>query len=262
MSKSNSNRERRETVEAMRRQAKAAERRRTIVVVSVCVVVALLIVGAAVFSVYQSNKDAAAASTQALGDLGTAAKSAGCDPVQQNEATGAGQHTSGAVTYATVPPSYGPHNPTPDTSGKHFFTASDRPDLEVLVHNLEHGWTITWYDETVAADKTQMQALEATATKFDSLDPDGKHPQYNMIIAPWTSADGDGQPIPDGKHIAFTHWSIHHPTYDASVFATKESDVPSWGESQYCSTFSGGALDAFMKQFPYDDAPEGFLWHQ
>ena len=37
-----------------------------------------------------------------------------------------------------------------------------------------------------------------------------------MIIAPWTKDDGD--PIPDGKHIALTHWSIHQPTYDPEIF--------------------------------------------
>lgn len=259
MSKSNSNRERREMVEQMRRQAKAAERRRTTVVVSICVVVALIIVGTAAYSVYRNKQHQDAVNNQALGDLGASAASAGCDPIQQNAATGAGQHTTGKVLYATAPPSYGPHNPTADNSGLHFFTAADRPALEVLVHNLEHGWTIVWYDETAAADKTQMQALKDTASKFDQH---GNDPRYNMIIAPWTKTDGDGQPIPDGKHIAFTHWSVHQPTYDAQFYKTAEASVPSYGESVYCSTFSGTALDDFMKKFPYDDAPEGFLWHQ
>ncbi|MBA2560537.1 MAG: DUF3105 domain-containing protein [Propionibacteriales bacterium] len=259
MSKSNKNRERREMVEQMRKQAKAAERRRTIVVISICVVVALIIVGAAGFSIYQDKKHQDELKNQALGDLGASATSAGCNQVVQNAATGAGKHTPSPVLYATVPPSYGPHDSTADSSGTHFYTADDRPTLEVLVHNLEHGWTIVWYDDTTASDKAKLQTLKDTATKFDQH---GADPQYNMIIAPWTKDDGDGQVIPDGKHIAFTHWSIHHPTYDATVFQTAEAEVPSWGESQYCSTFSGGALDAFMKQFPYDDAPEGSLWHQ
>jgi hypothetical protein len=79
-----------------------------------------------------------------------------------------------------------------------------------------------------------------------------------MIIAPWTSDDGEGRPIPDGKHIAFTHWSIHQPTFDPEKF----KQVPSWGESLYCDTFSGSALDSFMTKYPYDDSPEGSIWHQ
>jgi hypothetical protein len=163
------------------------------------------------------------------------------------------------VLYKTSPPSFGPHNPTPDSSGLHFFSAADRPPVEVLVHNLEHGWTIVWYDDTVANNSAEMQNLKATARKFDQH---GDDPHYNMIIAPWLKTDGDGQPIPDGKHVAFTHWSVHQPTYDPNYYATAESAAKSWGESQYCSTFSGGALKDFMKRFPYDDAPEGFLWHQ
>ena len=40
--------------------------------------------------------------------------------------------------------------------------------------------------------------------------------------------------IPDGKHIAITHWSIHQPTFDPSVFEKAEGDIPSFGVSQYC----------------------------
>ena len=125
-----------------------------------------------------------------------------------------GEHTTDKVTYDTAPPSYGAHNPTPDSSGKHIYT-DDRPDVEVLVHNLEHGWTIVWYDESVADDPEQMKALEATAKKFDA---EGSDPKSNVIIAPWTKDDQGGGVIPDGKHIAFTHWSIHQPKYDAAVF--------------------------------------------
>ena len=81
-----------------------------------------------------------------------------------------------------------------------------------------------------------MKLLKATADKFDSH---GSDPTYNMIIAPWTKDDG-GDPIPDGKHIAFTHWSIHQPTW--ATPKTFKQD-PSYGESQYCDTYSGEALD-------------------
>ncbi len=258
MSKSNTNRERRELVEQMRQQAKSAERRRTTIVVTICVVVALIIVGSAGFSIYRSHQHQNQVDQTPLADLGAAESAAGCEPIQQKVATGAGQHTTQPVIYATDPPSFGAHNPTPDSSGLHFYTASDRPEIEILVHNLEHGWTIVWYDDSVAGDKTALQTLMDTATKFDQH---GTDPRYNMIIAPWTKTDGNG-PIPDGKHIAFTHWSVHQPTYSATFFQTAEASVPSWGESEYCTSFSGQALSDFMKQFPYDDAPEGFLWHQ
>lgn len=258
MSKSNKNRERREKVEQLRREAKAAERRRSLIIVAVCAVVALLIVGVAVVSIVNKNKETDKIAAQSLSDIGASAQAAGCTDIKEEDATGAGQHTTKPVTYDAVPPSYGPHNPTPDSSGKHIYT-DDRPDVEVLVHNQEHGWTIVWYDESVANDPDQMKVLEATAKKFDA---EGGDPKANVIIAPWTKDDQGGGVIPDGKHIAFTHWSVHQPTYDPEFYQTAEEEIPSYGVSQYCTDFSGGALDDFMKKYPYDDAPEGYLWHQ
>jgi len=258
MSKSNKNRERRERVEELRKQAKAAERRRSLIIIAVCSVVALLIIGVAGFSVWNKNKETNEIASQELTDIGSAAAAAGCTEIKEKDATGAGQHTTDKVTYDTVPPSFGKHNPTPDSSGKHIFT-DDRPDVEVLVHNEEHGWTIVWYDESVANDPEQMKVLEATAKKFDAQ---GSDPKANVIIAPWTKDDQGGAVFPDGKHIAITHWSIHQPKYDASVFEQAEGDIPSFGVNQYCDTFSGAALDDFMKKYPYDDSPEGYLWHR
>lgn len=256
MAKTNKNRDRRATVEQMRRQAQAEERRRTLLVVGGCVVIALLIVGFAVFQYIQGEREKDEIANQKLADIGVAAKNAGCTPVREEPARGQSVHVTTPVIYDTEPPSYGPHNPAADQSGSHFYTADDRPELEILAHNLEHGWTIVWYDESVADDDEQMKVLRATAAKFDQL---GNDPRYNMIIAPWTKDDGQGQGvIPEGKHISFTHWSIHQPVYSPP---TSSEPIPSFGVSQYCGTFSGGALDEFMKKYPYDDAPEGFLWH-
>ncbi len=253
MSKSNTNRERREQLEQMRRQARAAERRRTLIVVAGCVAVALIIVAVAGGSIYQDHRQSEAAKKQRLEDIGSAVADAGCSPIQSESANGEGQHTSNPVDYKTVPPAFGPHNPTAAEGGVHIYDKSSRPDVEILVHNLEHGWTLVWYDGAVADDSAQMQVLEATAAKFDAH---GQDPKYNLIIAPWTS--DDGEPIPDGKHIAITHWSVHQPVYQAP---TSNDPVDSFGESQYCDSFSGAVLDSFMKKYPYDDAPEGYLWH-
>jgi hypothetical protein len=263
VSKSSKNRQRREVVEQLRREAQAAERRRTLTVFAICAVVAAIILGVAGFAIWQNHQDKEALSKADLSTLGAAEAAAGCTTVQEKEATGTGTHVTTSVDYETTPPSFGPHNPTAADPGIHFYTADDRPPLEVLVHNLEHGWTIVWYDDSVAGDTHAMNVLKATAEKFDGH---GDDPHYNVIVAPWTSDDGDGTPIPDGKHIAFTHWSIHHLTYDASAWdghnvSKGDPPIPSYGESQYCTEFSGQALSDFMTKFPYDDAPEGFLWH-
>jgi Protein of unknown function (DUF3105) len=264
VSKSSKNRQRREVVEQMRRDARAAERRRTTMVFLACAVAAVIIVGIAIYAIVKQNNKEDALRAADLNTLGVAATAAGCSTVQEEVGTGTGQHVTTPVTYQTTPPSFGPHNPTPADQGVHFYTADDRPPVEVLVHNLEHGWTIVWYDESVAGDSGAMDILKATAGKFDGH---GSDPSYDMIIAPWTSSDGGGTPIPDGKHIAFTHWSIHHQTFDPNAWkghdvTNGEPAIPSFGESQYCSSFSGAALGDFMQKYPFDDAPEGFLWYR
>ncbi len=242
-------------VEQMRRQARAAERRRSLIIVAICVVVAVVIVGVAGWSIYQDRQATEALKKKNLEDIGAAAEAADCGSIQEESAEGQGEHTTAPVDYATVPPSFGPHNEVPTDAGIHFYDEGSRPEVERLVHNLEHGWTIVWYDDTVADDSEQMRVLEATADKFDAQ---GQDPAFNMIIAPWTEDDGDGRPIPDGKHIALSHWSIHQPVFDPEKFKPS----PSFGQSQYCATFSGGVLEAFMEKYPYDDAPEGAIWHQ
>lgn len=256
MSKSSKNRDRRAVVERMRREARAAERKRTLVVVVISVTIALVIVGLAGYRVWKDNQAKSQLAQTALADIGTSASKAGCTPVRTKSVSVPAQHVATKVIYETVPPAYGPHSRTPAPSGTHFYSTSDRPPLESLVHNLEHGWTIVWYDESVAADAAKMQVLKATAAKFDAH---GSDPRFNVIIAPWTASDGEGQAIPGGKHIAFTHWSIHQPVYSPP---TGSKSPPGFGELQYCSSFSGATLTAYMKKFPYDDAPEGFLWHQ
>jgi nitrate reductase NapE component len=252
--KSSKNRERREMVERMQREAKTKERRRTLIVVAVCVVVAVIIVGAAGWTIWQDQRERDEIAGRELADIGSAATDAGCGPIQEKSATGAGDHVpNGPVEYDVRPPSFGPHRPVTAESGIHFYTLDDRPEVEQLVHNLEHGWTIVWYSDDI--DDAQLKQIRATAEKFDAF---GSDPQYNVIFAPWT--DDDGAAIPDGKSIAFAHWSVHQPEFDMSFYDSGEVD--SWGQSQYCTSFSGAALEDFMNRYPYDDAPEGYLWHQ
>ena len=239
MGKASKNRERREMVERMRSEAKAKERRRTLAVVAVCVAVAVIIVAAAVWSILDDKQERDALSGRELAEIGKAASAAGCSPIQEDKATGAGEHVpSGPIDYDVQPPSFGPHRPVTAEQGIHFYTVDDRPEVEMLVHNLEHGWTIIWYDENLPDD--QLQDLRATADKFDEF---GSDPRYNVIFAPWTSDDGDK--FPEGKQIAFAHWSIHQPEYDESVY---QGEVESFGELQFCTDYSGAALDEFMER--------------
>ena len=105
-------------------------------------------------------------------------------------------------------------------------------EIERLVHSLEHGHTILWYDETVKPGTDAYKYVQQIADKFD--------PETDKFMAaPWNTSDGGS--FPSGKHIAFTHWT---------------GPDKQKGETQYCKAPSGGALGTFMKKSPASSAPE------
>jgi hypothetical protein len=103
--------------------------------------------------------------------------------------------------------------------------------MERLVHNLEHGYTIVWYDSTIKGDA--LQELKDLAVSARSSDQAG--PGTKFITSPWDDAYGK---FPSGKHIAMSHWGA------------ADSHV------QLCGKVSGPALDTFMTKYPSTDAPE------
>src|SRR3954466_1766221 len=198
MAKSTKGRDRRAVVEQLRRDQQRAERRRTIVVIAVCVVVALVIIGLAAIPRIRQNK----LNAGALGDIGVARSAAGCQPLVKKQATGNQEHKpeGTVIDYTDSPPAFGPHWPAPAPFSRKFYTADDRPELETLVHNLEHGYNLLWYDDTVAKNGDELASVKAIAKKFGGTKLSDK-----FIALPWT--DKDGPAFPSGAHIALTHWS-------------------------------------------------------
>ena len=123
-----------------------------------------------------------------------------------------------------------------------FYSAGDRPEIEYLVHNLEHGYNILWYDETIADNSDMLTQLKAISNKFPGTD-DLKN---KFIVAPWTSDDGAA--FPGGAHIALTHWAMGR---QSNGEATKQQGI--W---QYCTKPSGEAVGQFVEDYPYTDSPE------
>src|SRR4051812_16462323 len=164
MAKSSKDRDRRAVVEQMRREQQRKERRRTLVVLGVCVVVALVIVGAAAVPLVRSARESA----KPLAEIGASRSSAGCQAVTTKKATGNQDHKpeGTVIDYPDAPPAFGAHYPTPAPFSRKFYTSADRPKVSYLVHNLEHGYTLLWYDATVAGNKTQLAAVKAIAGKF------------------------------------------------------------------------------------------------
>ena len=238
MAKSNKDRDRRAVVEQMRRDQKRSERRRTIVIISACVVVALVIIGLAAVPLIKQN----IAASGPLAELGVSESKAGCQDVVKKKATGNQEHKpiGTPITYADAPPAFGAHWPTPAPFERKFYTEGDRPEVEYLVHNLEHGYSLLWYDATIAKDDDKLAAVKAIASKFEGTELTDK-----FIAQPWTSKDGKG--FPKGTHIALTHWSAGGDPSDVS----KQEGV--W---QYCADPSGEVVTQFTKDYPYTDSPE------
>ncbi|WP_406080347.1 DUF3105 domain-containing protein [Micromonospora sp. NBC_00858] len=168
--------------------------------------------------------------------IGVAADRAGCDPELTDPIRGAGVHVGPGtaephvtrIQYDLVPPSSGPHFVVPAPTVRRFYTARDRPPVETLVHNLEHGYTILWYVEPLAHD--QIEALRALARKLGGDRYGGR-----FVVAPWDPGYGA---FPAGRPIALSHWGAHA------------------GYRQFCASVSGAAVERFVLAHPAGDAPE------
>lgn len=230
MGKKSATVDRKAKLEEVRKAQQAAERRRTLLVASAAGVVVLGLV--ATVGVVIRNQVAASDITK----IGVAATAASCDQVINDPVTGVSDHigpgtptpNETTVKYATIPPSSGKHLAVPEAPARAFYDASDRPSLETLVHNLEHGYTVVWYDEsTPKAQQDELKKLAPLARKDDKA---GK-----FIVSAWDQSRGA---FPKDKHIAISHWG-------------KKS-----GYRQLCGAVSGEAIQSFTKKFPYTDSPE------
>lgn len=228
--------ERRAVADQLRRDQQRKEKMRSFAILGVCVVLVLGLLGVAVFTYVRSERDKAAAAGAPLADLGVSEAEAACDPPAEKAASGGSEHlTIGQpIDYPDAPPASGSHwgNFLQPSEIRSFYTVDDRPEKERLVHSLEHGYTIVWYDDTVTEDTDAYRQLRSLSQKLGG-------PTDKVIVAPWTSADGGS--FPDGKRLAFTHW-------------TGPEDQK--GVTQYCGAPSGAVLDTFLKQYPATNAPE------
>lgn len=239
--------ERRAAVDHIRQQQKRADQRQGAIIIGVCVLVGLLIIGLAAFRPIKDWWDLREFNDKDIDQIGAPASV--CGKVETRKADENTHVGTADVEYTDAPPASGNHWDLPEEFGNWFYTEEDRPEIEQLVHNQEHGYTIVWYDEKVADDADALVELEAVAKTFGDL-AGGDGPTANMRakfkVVPWTK--DDGKAFPDGKHLALTHWSRG----GADVGDRSKEQ----GVVQYCSEFSGEALESFMTKYPYLDSPE------
>jgi hypothetical protein len=227
----NAEKDRKARLEEVRQQQASADRRRTLLVAAVAVVLVVGLAGAVTKVVVDQR------AAQDITRVGVTASAAACDPVITEPASGSSVHvgpgtdqpTVTQVRYATVPPSSGEHFVQPEYPARSFYTASDRPALESLVHNLEHGYTVVWY--TAATPQPQVDQLKRLAD-IARKDPNtgGK-----FVVSAWDDARGA---FPAGRTVALSHWGAKN------------------GYRQLCGAVSGSVVKSFTAAYPWRDAPE------
>jgi len=134
-------------------------------------------------------------------------------------------------TYASIPPTSGPHNPTPLDAGVY----TSPPDVYRAIHSLEHASAIIWYNPADASSSA-LAKIES----FYRNAPNNDH----VIVAPYSyPSQGAAGQFPAGKAMVLVAW--HH--------------------MQECGNLNLAAARAFVHGYRYDsnrpadykgDAPE------
>lgn len=230
---------RREKLASFEQSRKSEQRRRTIGLLVICAVLAGALLAYPLYLFVQDSR----ARNAPLASIGVPLAQAGCAPANEQAATGNQDHVPAGtkVDYAEKPPSFGQHYDTPAPFTKRFYTVEDRPAVETLVHNLEHGYTVAWYRADAPAD--QVIALENASKTFTASEYDQNQ---KFIAAPWSQADG--AEFPAGQNLVLARWTAD-PNNPSNAALQR-------GVEQACATVSGPAIADFMAKYPAANSPE------
>lgn len=236
MAKKSERDSRRAVAEQMRKTQQRKERQRSLLILGASVLVVLGLLGSAIFVYVKDGREKERLAGEPIEKIGATAAAAGCDPAKSVAANGSGQHIDPPkrISYDQAPPAFGAHWPNflQGSELRSFYTENDRPRIEQLVHSLEHGHSIIWYDQTVKPGSAAYKNLKSIAGKYD--------PQTDkVLVAPWNTSDGGS--FPNGKHIALTHWS---------------GPQKQEGITQYCTAPSGAVVKKYVAAHPPSSAPE------
>ncbi|MCM3886845.1 DUF3105 domain-containing protein [Frankia sp. R82] len=181
--------ERNARLEQLRREQTRKARQRALLIYGTSgVVLIALLVGIVIYSIADSNAKSKTHKVGYVAAASSAATAAGCTGTVNDSSQGS-THVSTTVNYKASPPSSGSHNPDPLPDGISFYNPASAIPTERAVHNLEHGFIVGWYDQSLpAAQVEKLRSLAANAG-----------PRF--IGVPWTRGA-----FPDGKHFVLTAW--------------------------------------------------------
>jgi hypothetical protein len=222
---------RRERLEIQRRMARA--RRNRWIALGV---VGALAAGVAVFAIVRPKPNVLTP-TKLLALSKDQATAAGCSTVKTIPEYGQGldrAHIGIAggpatmpplSTYPSVPPTSGPHNPTPLNAGVY----GSAPPLDQAIHSLEHGAAIIWYaPDAPGSLLSQIRTFYKTHRTIGS----------RVIVAPYDYPDqGKQGTLPAGTEMALVAWhrmeSCARPNLAAAFGFTARYAAPPYGTQRY-----------------------------
>lgn len=242
MAKKNAkNSERRAMVEKLRQDQARKERNRSLLILGLCIVVVAGLLAAALVPYLKDRSKEQELAGKSVAKIGATQAAAQCTDIETRKTDHSQKHIPEPqqITYTDAPPSFGSHRPQSASFERNFYTAADRPEVPLLVHNLEHGYVVAWYDDTLAKQKDQLDQLKAIADKYKSAGT-------RFIVAPWTG--DDGKAFPEGKHLALTRWSA-----DAKDPGNQDKQRGNW---QYCGQTSGAVISDFVGHWTNAQSPE------
>ena len=197
--------------ERIQQQMHARRRNRTIGIVVIAAARAAIVAVVGVLQAGGGSASGEPAVDELLSQAKGAAAAAGCDAVQitkpYDPADADAVHIGSddrfmsmppLSTYATIPPTSGPHNPVPLAAGVY----DTPPPIDQAIHSLEHGGTILWYSPD--APDAQVQAI---ADFYGRRVSDAAVGQDRLIVAPYDYPDqGAAGSLPPGTQMALVAW--------------------------------------------------------
>lgn len=178
--------------EAEQEAVLAASRRRRVQLVGGGVAVLMLVALIAGVALSGGSDDPTTPSSAAtiparrVADLAAATQAAGVKLKTYKDA-GTGEHTTDPVKYPMNPPTNGPHNPVWAADGN--YAGRTTPEIEQLVHSLEHGRIQIQYRPGLpAAQVAQLEALFDESPQHMQLFENTTGMKGDVAVTAWTHA--------------------------------------------------------------------------
>lgn len=203
--------DRRRKLDELKKKQRSSEKRGTII----AIVVALAAGSALVAGAVMTAKTDKAAPVENIDTIGVSLEEASCGEVKAiDEKKVSAQHVPNQVAYPN-PPSAGDHNAQTAPGNVRFYSRDNAKAPENLVHNLEHGYVVVWYD-----DDLPQQEVDQLRSVAGSISEDHR----KFIVAPWTRGKFEGE-----ANVAMT----------------------AWARTKFCNKVSGAAIKDFAEEFDY-----------